>query len=182
MYQKLRFSTNYFVNYNVLDNKLELYFPMMVQQLGWLLLLFGILTFSGLVPIPNKLLTAAGTLIGIVLTFAYKGAKLDLEQKRIKVYFGILGLKVGTWRPLPEELLEIVYTSGTYSQQMHAWVSRNEHSSRIYRGFLKGSKGYKQLFTSGGNPDSVLQEVQQAAKSLNLPATNYNIRPPAKIN
>ena len=164
----------------MLDNKLHLYFPMLIQQLGWLLLLFGVLTISGLLTFPNRILPLIGIIIGAIFTFSFQGTQLDLPGKKIKEYFGLFGLKIGSWQDLPE-LQEIVFTSGRYSQQIHALVSRKQHNTRIYRGFLKGPNSYKQLFAASENPDKVISQVESAADAFGLPATNYNTKPPQRI-
>ena len=145
------------------------------------MLIFGILTLTGLVPIPNLLFSIFCLVVGMVFTFGYKGAKLDMKRRRIKEYFGFFGIKFGRWETLPD-LTEIVFTSSRYSQQVHAWVSRMQHNTRVYRGFLKGPGGFKQLFVSGGDSEKTVKEITAAAKALNLPAVNYNIRPPQIIS
>ena len=164
----------------MLDNKLHLYFPMLIQQVGWLLLLFGILTITGLLAFPNLILPVVGAIVGAIFTFSFQGAQLDLAGRKIKEYFGLFGVKFGSWKDLPE-LQEVVFTSGRYSQQVHAWVSRTQQNTRIYRGFLKGPNSYKQLFSAGENPDIVIKQVELAAEALGLPATNFNTKPPQKI-
>ena len=164
----------------MLDNKLHLYFPMLVQQVGWVLLLFGVLTLTGLLAFPNRILPLIGIVIGAIFTFSFQGTQLDLRGKKIKEYFGLFGVKIGSWKDLPE-LQEIGFTSGRYSQQVHAWVSHTQHNTRIYRGFLKGPNSYKQLFAAGENPDKVIIQVKSAADGFGLPATNYNTKPPQRI-
>lgn len=164
----------------MLDNKLHLYFPMLVQQVGWGFLLFGGLTLTGLLAFPNRILPLIGIIIGAIFTFSFQGTQLNLPAKKIKEYFGLFGVKIGSWKDLPE-LQEIVFTSGRYSQQVHAWVSRTQHNTRIYRGFLKGPNGYKQLFAAGENPDKVISQVKSAADGFGLPATNYNTKSPQRI-
>jgi hypothetical protein len=164
----------------MLDNKLQLHFPMLIQQVGWVLLLFGVLTITGLLAFPNLILPVMGTIIGAIFTFSFQGAQLDLAGRKIREYFGLFGVKIGSWKDLPE-LQEIVFTSGRYSQQVHAWVSRTQQNTRIYRGFLKGPNSYKQLFSASENPDKVLSQVELAADAFGLPATNYNTKPPQRI-
>ncbi len=153
---------------------------MMVQQFGWLLLLFAVLTFAGLVPFPNLILSGIGFLIGLVITFAFEGVVVNLKERKIKEYFGLFGIKLGRWKSIPD-LTEVVYTSGRYSQQIHAVVSRRQVDSRIYRAFLKGPGNYKQIFASGTNGTRIMHEARQAAEAFHLPATNYTVKPPVKI-
>ncbi|GJM29699.1 MAG: hypothetical protein DHS20C17_23340 [Cyclobacteriaceae bacterium] len=164
----------------MLNNRLHLYFPQLIQQLGWILSIFAILSIFQAIPFPNPLVPIPILLLGVVFSFTIQGASLDLEKKMIKQYVGLLGIKIGAWKTLPT-LREIVFTSGSYSQQIHSFVSRNDVRSKVYRGFLKGNDGFKMLFTANRDPERVIRDVEKVAGSLNLPAIDYTVKPPNRL-
>jgi len=163
----------------MLDNKLNLYFPQFIQQLGWVLILFGILLLIMAIPMPTPLVPLGSILAGLVFSLTSRGTRIDLERKRFKQYVGLFGLKAGSWEPLPE-LKEIVFTSNSYSQQIHSIVSRRSLSTREYRAFMKGDDS-KILFSAGKDSQTVQNDARTVAKGLSLPAIDYTVKPPASI-
>jgi hypothetical protein len=164
----------------MLDNRLHLYFPQLVQQIGWLLILFSILLIIKAIPMPNPIIPVPFLILGGVFSLTAKGARLDLDGRRIKEYIGLPGIKLGTWQTLPN-LNEVVFTSGSYSQQIHSWVSRNDVRSKRYRGFLKGNDGFKMQFSESQDPEQVIRDVEKVAGGLNLPAVDYTVKPPNRL-
>jgi len=164
----------------MLNNRLHLYFPQLVQQIGWLFIFFGLLVLVKAIPIPNQLVSVPFLMVGLVFSLTSRGTSLDLEKRKVRSYIGLLGIKIGNWQPLPE-LHEIVFTSGSYSQQVHSWVSRHDVRSKIYRGFLKGRNDVKMLFSASRNPQRVKGDVEKVADSLNLPAIDYTVKPPNRL-
>ena len=160
----------------MIDNRLQLYFHQLIQQLGWLLVVFGLLVLFGAVPIPARWISLFFILIGLFFSLTYEGVQLDLRNRKIKQYVGFLGLSFGSWKSLPD-LTQIVLTSSKYSQQIHAIVSRKQLDTRLYRGFLKGVNT-KLLFTSKNHKEEVMEQVSEVAEQLNLPATDYTVKPP----
>lgn len=179
MYQNLYFEPE-FVNYKMLNNRLQLYFPQIVQQIGWLLIIFSILLIIKAVPFPNQFLPVIFLVVGVVLSLTVEGTVLNLNSRMLKQYVGLFGIKVGRWKPLPS-LTEVVLTSANYSQQVHSWVTRHDVRSKVYRGFLKGPEGIKILFASNRNPDQVKEHVILIAEALDIPATDYSIKPPTRL-
>jgi hypothetical protein len=163
----------------MLDNKLSLYFHQLFQQLGWLLLLFGFLLLIKAIPMPNLLIPVLIILAGLVFSLTYRGARIDLQRRQIKQYVGLFGLKLGPWKPLPE-LKEVVFTSNSYSQQIHSIVSRRSLDTKEFRAFVK-SENHKILFSAGTDAQSVKKDAQTVAKRLSLPATDYTVKPPVVL-
>ena len=163
----------------MLDNRLHLYFHQLVQQLGWILVLFGVLGLFGAVPIPNSWVSPGLILVGLIFSLTYEGVGLDLRNRKIKHYVEFLGLKLGSWKALPE-LNEVVFTSSQYSQQIHAIVSRKQVNSRLFRGFLKGIDA-KLLIVSKQDKESAKKDVLRVAEQLDLPAIDYTVKPPNHI-
>lgn len=163
----------------MLDNRLGLYFPQLIQQLGWILILFGILLFIKAIPMPNPLIPLVAILAGLAFSLSYKGTRFDPNHKRLKRYIGLFGLKLGSWEALPE-LKEIVFTSNSYSQQIHSIVSRRSLNTREYRAFMKGDDT-KILFSAGKDAQSVKKDARTIAKQLSVPAIDYTVKPPARL-
>lgn len=164
----------------MLNNRLHLYFPQLVQQVGWLSILFAILLIIKAVPLPNPVVPIPFLILGVIFSLTAKGTLLDLKKRKTKPYVGLLGIKLGTWRVLPE-LNEIVLTSSNYSQQVHSWVSRNDVRTKMYRGFLKGNHDFKLLFSESRDAERVIRDVEQVAAGLNLPAIDYTVKPPNRL-
>lgn len=163
----------------MLDNKLKLYFPQLIQQLGWMLILFGILLLTKAIPMPTPLIPLGSIVVGLVFSLTSRGIRVDLEHKRIKQYVGLFSLKLGFWEPLPK-LKEIVFTSNSHSQQIHSLVSRRSLNIREFRAFIKGAD-YKILFSAGKDAQSVKLDAHMVANRFSLPAINYTVKPPAKL-
>lgn len=163
----------------MLDKRLQLYFPQLIQQIGWILILLGLLLLFKAIPMPNPFIPVGFIIVGLVLSLTSRGTRLDLGNRMIKQYVGLFGIKLGSWKALPE-LNEIVFTSSSYSQQIHSWVSRRQFNTKVFRAFLKGPDN-KLLFSSNKDPESVKQDVRIAAERLDLPAIDYTLRPPGKI-
>ena len=163
----------------MVDNRLQLYFHQLVQQLGWILVLVGVLGLFGALPIPNPWISPIIMLLGLVFSLTYEGVALDLSNRKIKHYVEFLGIKLGSWKNLPE-LTEVVFTSNTYSQQIHAIVSRKQLDTRLFRGFLKGIDA-KLLFASKRDKQWVKEDVLKVAEQLDLPAIDYTVKPPNRI-
>lgn len=157
-----------------------MYFPQIVQQIGWLLIVFSILLIIKAIPFPNPYIPVLLLIVGVVLSLTIEGTVLNLNNKMLKQYVGLFGIKIGNWKPLPS-LSEVVLTSTNYSQQVHSWVSRHDVRSKVYRGFLKGPDGIKILFASNRNPDRVKEHVILIAEALDIPATNYTVKPPTQL-
>lgn len=163
----------------MLDNKIQLHFPMLIQQLGWILIVLGALVLFKAVPLPLPVVAVIPVIIGLILSLTFRGTRLDLKNKKIKQYIGVFGIKLGSWKALPE-LNEIVFTSSSYSQQIHSIVSRKQLNTKEFRAFLKGP-GHKLIFASNLDAELVRQEVRTAASLLNLPAIDYTVKPPVKL-
>ena len=176
---KTSFQDSYIVSYAMLDNKLNLYFPQLIQQMGWILILFGILLLFKAIPMPSPVIPVGAILVGLIFSLTRRGAQINLDDKRFKRYVGLFGLKLGSWEPLPR-LNQIVFTSSSYSQQIHAIVSRRSLNTKEFRAFLKGDDS-KILFSAGKNPQSVKKDALIVAKELSLPAIDYTVKPPSAI-
>ena len=176
---KTSFQGSLIVTYDMLDNKLNLYFPQFIQQLGWILNLFGVLMLIKAIPMPNPLVPMGAILIGLVLSLTSRGTRLDLDHMRFKRYVGLFGLKLGSWQSLPK-LEQIVFTSNNYSQQIHSIVSRKSLNTKEFRAFIKGNN-CKILFSAGKDAQSVKQDAHMVASRLSLPAIDYTVKPPASI-
>ncbi len=164
----------------MLNNRLELYFPQLIQQIGWLLVVFSILLIIKAIPFPNPFVPVVFLVVGVILSLTVKGTVLNLNNLMLKQYVGLFGIKIGNWKPLPS-LTEVVLTSANYSQQVHSWVSRHDVRSKVYRGFLKGPEGIKILFASNRDADKVKKHLTIIAESLDIPAIDYTTKPPTRL-
>ena len=159
----------------MLDQRLEPYFPMPFRWLGYILILVSLLSL-----LQSFLWPPFTLVLGIFLSTARYGIKIDYQQRKYKEYLLVLGFKPGSWKSLPD-LERITIHKSSYSQVLGSRGSVSEFKSTLYRGFLRGPADFKIPLSVHKDSQKVLAVARKVAEQFQLRILDCTIRNPAWI-
>ena len=165
----------------MLDNRLDPYFPRSFRWLGYMLIPLGIGGSFASQGVQGMIWPVIALVAGIVFIWTSYGSQIDFDQKRVREYIGLFGLKRGEWTRLPE-LDKIFITQANYTQVIWSRVSQTQERTMVYKAYLKGSPDFKFLFSEKRKKNAIVTEAESVANKFHLQVLDCTVNPPVWLN
>ncbi|WP_207435189.1 hypothetical protein [Sabulibacter ruber] len=174
---------------HLFDRKTDSFFGTL-SYLGYVLLLAGLLTgsspwWSG--DVDQAQMLSVGALLfvlGLLFKYTYHGFQIDFQNKRVREYLSMFGLKTGRWAPLPA-FKQVLLSSNL--GHAHAHDHDHEHGHHHHEEPAPLVTWYTiGLYSTSPEPDyelrtdsqqDALQTMELLANRLHIPAENRAISP-----
>ena len=142
------------MNKHFFERKIENFFPMPIIVIGIVMSLLGIY-----VTYRNPLIGVINIIFGLIFVFSKKGFQLDILEKKYKEYFGIWGIKRGSWKDLPDiNLITITPSDTMYVNNAIAGGAQTISKSTLLKVNLKYHKADK-IIASAGSKEKVFKDA-----------------------
>lgn len=155
----------------MIDNRIGKFFPPAIRTIGYVFLVVGILLM-----LDNPLLGLALALLGTTIVFIKSGIQIDPENKRLKEYTGLFGLKIGKWKGMEEftdvSILQKRIVSTAISRANRPATTSDEIVYDVC--LLNKSHRKLQVVHRLTDKNKSIEEASQLAKVLNLKYGPYN--------
>ncbi len=153
------------------------YFPLGALIVGAIFLVLGFFAVIDENP-AGLIIGPIFFIIGFILSFSFKGSRIDYERKRFLNYFSFLGIPFGDWKSYNEfpfiTVLEIYmrHESGSQAQRM---IINSVYHDYLYRVcFLSVDHRQKVLLFETKNKDQAFTVVRDIAEKTEIKLTTYN--------
>lgn len=160
----------------MIDHRLQPYFPTEFRWLGYIMMAASIFFF----PQGNWIWPLMGLLLGVFMGWAVLGTRIDFQKHKIQEYLGVWGIKLGSWKDIPE-LEKITITRSLYSQVLGSRGTTSKFRTKVYRAFLRGPDNFKVPFIAHQQSEKVLYNARLVSEKLNLPILDCTIKIPQWI-
>ncbi len=154
----------------IIDNRLNKYFPKAFVYIGYALIGYGLLYLF------IKILIGLGLIIiGIYLSFSFNGIQIDSKKKKFKKYSSFFGWKKGIWESYNDypylTMLEITEKETGYSRGQVEFTSKY----KVYRVcLLNNSHREKIILKNFKNKELASKSAKEFANKLNVKLTVYS--------
>ncbi|MFC2125093.1 hypothetical protein ACFLU5_09800 [Bacteroidota bacterium] len=151
--------------------KLKSFFPVGSKVSAGLILIIGVMAiYYGSKGDMGYLFIGLGiSLISIFMITAERGIIIDFEIKKYKNYWGLLGLKFGSWKSLPEveDVVFTKYKEGTsYHRQGSASILRGKERHCAY---LMYHDSRRKILASVADQFRAEEDARYLADQLEVP-------------
>ena len=148
---------------------------------GYVLIFFGLATFifSALFEPYRSQFYVGGTigllilLLGLLLSFSYRGVGLKVQQRQIRNFKSYLGIKKGQWRSLPEYERVIIEKVTPKKPSSFKGISPAVRWYKIRYLVILAKEKQAQIISVKAEQDAAFAEGQALAEALNLEVVDY---------
>jgi hypothetical protein len=163
------------------DSRLESYFPLSFRWLGYILIPLGFIGLFSSQGFPALIWPLVAEAAGIIFIWTFYGSQIDFKQKLVREYIGLLGLKKGKWKRLPD-LDKIFITKINYSQIIWSRVSQTQARTVGFRAYLQGVHDFKFLFSEKRGKNAIIHDAESVSNKFHLKILDCTVNPPIWIN